>query len=221
MEKIAGVKGMRFIAIILICLLLTSCGTAVEEVARGESVDTGQEIIEIEQQPAPPQIEQPEEQPESQPVQTENTEEEIKYFDEEFLTLAKQGYLKGVDVQVGGLVGEVRQKYGENYIVLDGEGSYFLAYEGANFHYQARVPYEQRENSVDNNEPTTAIDLFMMEEFYYKDMVAGLGEASSTFQSELDNYFYMVYNFGDYELWARTSGNEEAPIVFIRLKANF
>ncbi|OLS40449.1 hypothetical protein [Bacillus sp. MRMR6] len=213
---------MRFIAIILLSLLLTSCGTAVEEVARGESVNEDQEMIEIEQQPAPPQVEQPEQISGTEPVeQPQIVEEEEKYFDEEFLTLAKKGYLKGVDVKVGGLIGEVRQKYGENYIVLDGEGSYFLAYEGAKFHYQARVPYEERENSVDNNEPTTAIDLVMMDELYYRDMVAGLGEASYTFMSELDDSFYMVYNFGDYELWARTSGNEEAPIVFIRLKAIF
>lgn len=220
-----GVKEMRFLTVILTSvLLLTGCGTALED-SEVKSISSGQGNINTETVSEQINKDGSEKEQVVQPIvevaAQSQSEGEEKFFNGEFLQLAQHGYINGIDIQVGDLIGEVKQKFGENYTVGVGEGSYFLSYDGFNFHYQANVPYEERENAVDSNEPITAIDVILKDKYFYKDMIEGLGEPDSAFTSELDDSFHMVYNLGSYELWVKTAGGEESPIQYIRLKSVF
>lgn len=146
-------------------------------------------------------------------AQIEEKEKEIeiehKYFDDEFVKLLEQGYVKGIPVQIGTTIGEIKSKYGEPMSIGEGEGSYYLEYEKVNFHYQATPEVTDSEEII--------VIQFYLDDTKFEDLQTGLGMPNGMGTSEMDGDFFMMYDFTKYELWAK-SDSQENYIQYIYLK---
>lgn len=145
-----------------------------------------------------------------------NVVKETVYFDEEFASLAKQGFIKGLPFQVGTTVGEIKEQYGEPQQYGAEEGAFSLEYESLSFYYPGHSIYEERANVKDD--VSTVGALFQMKEkLYLSDMKKGLGEPDVVGVSEMNGLFTIKYEFGNYKLFAVTESDEESPLRYVEL----
>jgi flagellar biosynthesis GTPase FlhF len=148
---------------------------------------------------------------------TEQTEAaEPGYFDQEFISLAEKGFLKGVPIQVGTTVGEIKAQYGEPFEYGAGEGAFILEYDGVSFYFHATVAYEERVN-VKDDVLITGIRLFPKEELYLRDMKTVLGEPVSEGINDMNNKFYVEFKIGSYLLITGNDSGEDDPLQNVEI----
>lgn len=185
-------------------------------------------IPQVENEKETPESETTREQDEVKETETIEEETEVKdpigeetsYFDEEFLSLAKEGFIKGIPPKVGTTVGEIKKQYGEPLQYGAGEGSHILVYEEVFFSYDPKLSFEER-MSVSDEVETTAVALKIKEKLYLNDMKKGLGEPSSEGISDMDGSYYVRYDFENYTLWAETESDEKGSFLYVELVKKF
>ncbi|MEH7235374.1 hypothetical protein [Bacillus sp. JJ1562] len=145
----------------------------------------------------------------------QTTEEESPYFDKEFLSLAEQGFIKGLPLKVGSTVGEIKKRYGEPLEYGTAEGAYSLVYQDFIYYYPTTMDYSERAN-VSDDVLTVAATFYLKDKLYLSDMKKGLGEPSATWVSEIDYLFYISYYLDTfYNIDAVTESGEEGVIKYI------
>lgn len=150
-------------------------------------------------------------------AETEKSKEEKpNYFDEEFISLAKKGFIKGLPLPVGSTVGEIKKMYGEPLEYDTDEGAYLLVYQDFNYAYPATVDYRERAN-VSDDVITVGATFFLKDELYLSDMKKDLGEPASSGVSLIDQRFHIVYYLDNYNLDAITESGEEGVLKRISL----
>ena len=154
------------------------------------------------------------EQKEETPVTEETEVVDPVYFDQEFVTLAEQGFLKGIPFQVGTTVGEIKAHYGEPLEYGAIEGAFTMVYEGVAFFYYARVEYDERVN-VKDDELITGIRLIPKEELYLQDMKTALGEPTYEGMNDMNNTFVAQFEMNHYILRARNDSGADAPLKYV------
>jgi hypothetical protein len=146
------------------------------------------------------------------PEQTEVVEP--VYFDQEFVTLAEKGFLKGIPFQVGTTVGEIKAHYGEPLEYGAIEGAFTMEYEEISFFYYARVTYDERVN-VKDDELITGIRLIPKEELYLHDMKTALGEPAYEGMNDMNNTFVAQFEMDHYILRARNDSGADVPLKYV------
>jgi hypothetical protein len=243
-RKRSYITTKRFLPVVLsACLIALFFGGIYTFVINSDSGgphanDTDQNIIVNEEKnPTPPEEEstipqeendeetiEPEpnsEQQEETPVteETEIVEPEVVdpvYFDQEFISLANQGFLKGVPFQIGTTVGEIKAQYGEPLEYGATEGAFTLVYEGVSFYYPAFAEYAQRVNVADDV-AIVGISLILNEKLFFSDIKTALGEPTFAGMSDVNYTFIAQFEIDGYILRVRNSTGEGDPLKSVEI----
>lgn len=136
---------------------------------------------------------------------------EEKYFDEEFIKLAKLGEIKDIPIKLGSSIKELKNRFDLPFVKGEGEGSYSLIADEASFHYPAIE--EGNENA-----PITGIE-FVIHDTLIDDMIKDLGKPLYDGVDNMTGLRTTLHEFGNYELWTTASKDNYIQTILLKNKS--
>jgi hypothetical protein len=137
-----------------------------------------------------------------------------KVMDSDFMTLAKQGRVKGIEVSIGDPIGAaIENVMGTPDGIRDAEGGRVLLYK--NCHCGLGVDYDY-ENYPDSPVYTLHLPIHLS----YDEVIQALGKPDEEGMSETDSSYTLYYTMGDHTLFVHRSdgASSGAPFDSITLK---
>lgn len=142
----------------------------------------------------------------------------ILFFDQQLLTLAEQGILKGQPIAADSThdikeVYEHFKKIGNTAPKLESTHSGSLAHTFKMYTYYTYYPHDNNVQVIDwNDDNFVPITPYVIREL--------LGNPESEGKSEIDGKWTMRYKTGDYYLYVGFRGNNGSQLDYLRLKKN-
>lgn len=131
----------------------------------------------------------------------------------DFLTLASQGMMKGIDVSVGVPIGPtIENVIGSPEEEWESHGGNLLIYNSIGYGLGVDYEYEAYPESP-------VYSLYLPIELSYDEVIQSLGEPDEEGQSEVDSSYYLYYQAGDYAIYINSSGGNTTSFDSITLKA--
>ncbi len=130
----------------------------------------------------------------------------------DFLALASQGRIKGIDVSVGAPIGPtIENVIGMPEEEWESHGGKLLIYNSSGYGLGVDYEYETYPESL-------VYSLYLPIELAYYELIQSLGEPEEEGQSEVDSRYYLYYQSGDYSIYVNSSGGSSASFDSITLK---
>lgn len=118
----------------------------------------------------------------------------------DFLTLASQGTIKGIDVSVGAPIGPtIENVIGSPEEEWESHGGKLLIYNSRGYGLGVDYEYEAYPESP-------VYSLYLPIELTYDELIQSLGEPEEEGQSEVDSRYYLYYQAGEYSIYVNNSG---------------
>lgn len=172
-------------------------------------IENSEEVV-VEEQDSDENNEQTSEQPFNDDVVQRNNN---IVGEGDFLTLASQGMMKGIDVSVGVPIGPtIENVIGSPEEKWESHGGKLLIYNSSGYGLGVDYEYEAYPESP-------VYSLYLPIELSYDELIQSLGEPEEEGQSEVDSSYYLYYQAGDYSIYVNSSGGNTTSFDSITLKA--